>query len=380
MSVQFGFGTGIITPELPVVLAGFGARKGAVHEVRHDLEARAVVVRDGPVTLCLLVLDLLMLAADHADPVRAAVGRALGIPAGQVLTSCTHTHSGPSAAAATKRAGWPVQPGYLEILTAGCVTAATAAQAALEPATLAYGRDMLPDGLSVNRRDLPYDPRHAVLDVRRPDGTRIGSIANVGIHPVALGITCRAVSGDWVTTYRQRAEKATGAPSVLLPGALGDVNPGRDPHTHPDSTGNWDTAEELGSDVAAAVDDLLPRVADVGQTATIIARREVELRPSITLASILGAVPLRPVTVELIEWSLGGIRLVSIPGEAFHALGRAIERTRDERVLLAGLAPVWQGYLPAPFRTGYEETMSYGRRFVAPLRDLLVTPPDGPRS
>lgn len=376
MSVEVGFGRGVITPELPVVLAGFGERKGAVHEVRHDLEARAVVVRDGDETLCLLVLDLLMLAPDHADPLRAAVGQALGIPASQVLTSCTHTHAGPSAANRARRAGWPPPDGYLEILVAGSVAAASEAHGALEPATFAYARDALPDGLSINRRDLPYAPEFAVLDVLRLDGSRVGSIANVGIHPVALAPTCRAVSGDWVTTFRERSEASTGAPSVLLPAALGDVNPGRDPHTDADAGGNWAYAEELGTDVATAVDDLLGRTTDVGATAGVVARREVSLRPAVTLASLIGGVALRPVDVELVEWALGGIRLVSLPGEAFHALGREVERARDDRTLLAGLAPVWHGYLPAPFRKGYEETMSYGRRFVYPVRDLLLDRPE----
>lgn len=375
MSVQVGFGKGVITPLLPVVLAGFGARKGPVHEVRHDLEARAVVVRDGDVTLCLLVLDLLMLAPDHADPIRASVARTLGIAAGQVLTSCTHTHSGPAAANTSKRAGWPVPDGYLEILTAGCVEAARSAHAALEPATLWYGRDQLPDDLAINRRGLPYDPQFAVLDVRRPDGSRIGTIANVGIHPVALGITCRAVSGDWVTTFRSQVESRTGAPCVLLPGALGDVNPARDPHTDPEPDGNWETAARLGTEVGHAVHDLLDKVLAVGSEASVIARREVRLRTAPTVATLLTGQAFRTVEVELFEWALGGVRLVSIPGEAFHALGRAIERSRGDQVLLAGLAPVWHGYLPAPFRHGYEETMSYGRRFVTPLRELLVTGP-----
>lgn len=375
MSVEVGFGRGIITPEPPVVLAGFGGRKGPVHEVRHDLEARAVVFRDGDVTLCLLVLDLLMLTPDHADPLRAAVGRALGIPAGQVLTSCTHTHAGPSSAAKASRAGWPTPDGYLQVLSAGCIDAASAAHAAREPATFAYARDALRMDLSANRRHLPYDPEIAVLEARRLDGSRIGTIANVGIHPVALGMACRAVSGDWVTTFRQRGEQATGAPTVLLSGALGDVNPGHDPRPQPDGGGDWDGAEALGEGVAAAVALLLPRLRDAGDRARVVARREVVLRPAVTVASLLGGVALRPVTVELIEWALGDIRLVSVPGEAFHAFGRVVARARDDKVLLAGLAPAWHGYLPEPFRAGYEESMSYGRRFTKRVRELLVTPP-----
>jgi hypothetical protein len=77
-------------------------------------------------------------------------------------------------------------------------------------------------------------------------------------------------------------------------------------------------------------------------------------------------------SVELIEWSLAGVRVVSVPGEAFHAFGNAVEASRQAPVLLAGLAPVWLGYLPAPFGEGYEESMSYGEPFVTTLLRALT--------
>jgi len=373
--LKIGFGCAPITPELPVVLAGFGARKGEVNEVRDELEAHAVVVRSGSRTVCLLVLDLLLIGADHADPVRAAVATALGTSRDDVLTSCTHTHSGPAADAHLKRIGWPAPAGYVHRLVEGCVRAATSAAAAAEPAQLAFARAALPDGLSMNRRGLPYEPSYAALDVRRHDGSRIGSIAGVGIHPVALGITCRAVSGDWVASYRREAAASTGAPAVLLQGALGDVNPTRDPHTNPDPNGNWETARILGTEVADAVGDLLARTEDVAPTLDLVSHRVAPLRAGLTLPALIGGVAGRRVPIELHEWSLGGVRLVSVPGEAFHAMGRAIERARDDRALIAGLAPTYAGYLPAPFGKGYEEKMSYGKRFVARVMDLLVEVP-----
>ena len=82
----------------------------------------------------------------------------------------------------------------------------------------------------------------------------------------------------------------------------------------------------------------------------------------------------RTVPIELVEWAFGPVRLVSVPGEAFHALGRAIEdRAPDgSHVLIAGLAPEWHGYLPSPFRAGYEESTSYGRDAVAAIADALT--------
>ena len=370
-----GFGSAVITPPLPVVLAGFGARKEPAREVHDDLEVHAFVVTDGPTTLCLLVLDLLMLGPDVAGPIRAAVGVALGITPAQVLTSCTHTHSGPAATKSVRRIGWPMPEGYGQTLVDGCVAAATRARASREPAQLAYARASLPSDLSLNRRGLPYDPTYAIMDVQRPDGTRIGTVANVGIHPVALGISCLAVSGDWVTTFREQARAALGAPVMLLPGALGDVNPTRDPHTEPDPGGNWETARVLGEEVADCVTGLLPHATAVGGAIEVVARRLVRVRAGLTIPAVLAGVAGRAVEVELLEWSLGGIRLVSLPGEAFHALGRAVEQARDDRTLLAGLAPTWHGYLPAPFGKGYEEKMSYGRGFVRRVGELLTMVP-----
>ena len=80
----------------------------------------------------------------------------------------------------------------------------------------------------------------------------------------------------------------------------------------------------------------------------------------------------RQVSIELVEWAIGPVRLVSVPGEAFHELGRAIER-RGPHVLVAGLAPEWHGYLPVPFTDGYEESMSYGPEAVAAIAGALMT-------
>jgi hypothetical protein len=65
---------------------------------------------------------------------------------------------------------------------------------------------------------------------------------------------------------------------------------------------------------------------------------------------------------------------VSIPGEAFHELGRQIDERAGGKVLLAGLAPVLQGYLPVPYTDGYEESVSYGRDFVAAVAAALTAP------
>lgn len=369
--MRVGFGTAVITPAVPVQLAGFGDRHAPATSVHDELEARAVFLSDGETALCLVVCDLLGMSAAFADPIRAAVGAALGLDRAAVLTACTHTHAGPSAISGGERLGWPTPEGYADLLVERCVAAATAARDGAESAALHYHRAPLPAGLSINRRGLPYDPSFAVLDARRRDGTRVGAVANIAIHPVALGPGCLAVSTDWVGPFREAVEKGGGGVAVLLSGALGDVNPR--PHDHPAETGDFAEAAELGRAVAAAALDALGSAAPCGDGLRVLSSRVIDAPTGATALTMLLGVT-GPVAVELVEWQLGDVRLVSVPGEAFCAFGRAVEDARPGPVLLAGLSPVWQGYLPQPFGEGYEEGVSLGEPAVLAILNALTTP------
>jgi hypothetical protein len=227
----------------------------------------------------------------------------------------------------------------------------------------------------VNRRGLPYEPTFAVLDVLDPGGARLGTLANVAIHPVALGPECLAVSSDWVGPFRRALERRTGGTAMLLSGALGDVNP-HHVHRQGNDCGHdgFAEAEALGRQVAEGVESVLGEAAPIEASGPSVVRHrtvDVTLGSTLLTAGRTG----RSVQIELLEWSVGPVRLVSLPGEAFHALGRAVE-DRVERdgglVLLAGLAPEWNGYLPVPFTDGYEESMSYGRAAVAAIAHALT--------
>ena len=169
MPLVAGFGTAVITPPTPVQLAGFIDDQPAT-EVHDDLEVRAWFVRGEHGAVCLLVCDLLGMSPSFANPVRDAVGAALGLTRGAVLTSCIHTHAGPSTISGGHLLGWVTPDGYRELLVDACVTAARAAEAAAVPASLRAGRWPLPDGLSLQ----PPRPavRADVLGGRRARGRR----------------------------------------------------------------------------------------------------------------------------------------------------------------------------------------------------------------
>jgi hypothetical protein len=371
--LEAGFGTAVITPPTPVQLAGFIDDQPAT-EVHDDLEVRALFLRGEAGAVCLLICDLLGMSPGFARPIRDGVATALGLERASVLTSCVHTHAGPNTIEGGNLLGWVTPEGYRELLVERCVSAARVAATSSAPAGLRAGRWPLPDGLSVNRRGLPYAPTFAVLDVVDALGARLGTLANIAIHPVALGPECLAVSSDWVGPFRRALERRAGGTALLLPGALGDVNPH---HVHRQDNDCRDDgfaeAEQLGFKVAVAVETVLAEAEPVQAGGpSVVRHRTVE----VTLGSTLltrGRTG-RRVPVELVEWSIGPVRLVSVPGEAFHALGRAVEARVERdgaRVLLAGLAPEWHGYLPSPFTDGYEESTSYGPDAVAAIAHAL---------
>ena len=186
---------------------------------------------------------------------RHAVAAALGVERPAVLTACVHNHAGPSTLAGGHLLGWITPDGYGELLVERSVTAALAARAAAEPATLRAVRRPLPAGLSRNRRGLPYDPTFTVVDVIGEAGSRIGTVANVSIHPVRARARVPRGGDRLGRAVPAELERRAGGTAMLLSGALGDVNPCH-VHRQDNDCGadGFAEAEQLGRDVATVVD------------------------------------------------------------------------------------------------------------------------------
>jgi hypothetical protein len=390
--MRAGAAVASITPTPPVYLAGFGARTEPATDVLDPLEARALYLEDRDTPLVLVVCDLLGMSAGFSLPVRHAIADRLGLDMPNVLLSCTHTHQGPSAIAGSEAIGWPTPEGYADLLRGGCVRAAAAARDTSAPATVRYARSDLPDGFAFNRRAYPYEaPWFAVLDILGDD-ERIALLANLSIHPVLLGPDWYKVATDWVGPMRRALEAAHGGVCIELTGSLGDINP-TPPQGEPgDFYAPWATADATtayGQRLAEVVSAIVDRTEDLVPALRIVRAETLDVPVGGTAIAALHGEP--TMKVDLLEWEIGGdgrraerggqrdqggVRLVSIPGEAFHLLGREISSARGDRVLLAGIAPAWHGYLPHPWgEGGYEEGVSFGEEFARTVRERLVQAP-----
>ncbi|MDD8016043.1 MAG: neutral/alkaline non-lysosomal ceramidase N-terminal domain-containing protein, partial [Acidobacteriota bacterium] len=98
--VKVGLSEEIITPPVGVPMAGY-ARKSVSTGVHDDLYARSLVIEGADKTpVVLMTLGLVNFNFDNAEKIRAKVNAGTGIPAENILISCTHTHSGPDVGGA----------------------------------------------------------------------------------------------------------------------------------------------------------------------------------------------------------------------------------------------------------------------------------------
>ena len=359
--MRAGLGRAVITPELPVFLAGYGDRHDPATTVHDDLMAHVLVVEVDGARAALVTLDLLVLSRDFSEPIRARVAEIVGCGSDAVLTSCCHVHAGPSALTGTDAIGWPVPDGFREHLVARVAAAAEAV--ALEPVTAAFARVDLPDGVAINRRGHPLAPSAAVLAL-----DPVVTVANFGIHPTVTGPSNLAVATDWVGPFRRALAARTGRDALFLQGCQGDVNP---------ATTSWDdgdpavwspVVDAYATTLADAIATARPAALDIASISVQTRTLEVPIGATL-LQQLAGGRPTR--TVELVEWRLGALDLVAVPGEGFHAVEECVRERHGDPLLLAGLAPEWHGYLPRPYTEGYEEGLSLGPEAVSQLVDAL---------
>jgi neutral ceramidase len=366
MTLRAGIGTAIITPALPVYLAGYGDRREPANAVHDDLEARVLVLEESGTRCCLVTCDLLAMSRDFSDPVRAAVADIAETDVEHVLTSCTHTHAGPSTLTGTDAIGWPVPAGYRELLVARAGEAARLAMDTRTPVAASWSSGQFAGDVAVNRRGYDLAPRVETL-VLDP----LAVLVNFGIHPTVSGPTNHTVATDWVGPFRRAVEARTQYRTVFLQGCQGDVNPSitsweqGDPRT-------WSAAVDGYADrLATEVSGLIAHAAPIACSPVGVRRRDIRVPVGDTLlAQLAGGRPER--AIELLDWRLGDVRLVAVPGEGFHGLQHTITEPGQDAFLLAGLAPDWHGYFPVPYAEGYEEGLSFGPDAVRRIVDALT--------
>lgn len=377
MKLRAGAAVETITPKLPVRLAGYGARKHAAEEIADELTLRALWLAspdDAPV--CLLVFDVLALDSTWSRPIREAVAAALGIGVERVMTSCIHTHGGPSCQPGSAALGWTIQEGYQDALVAASVRAARAAAASPASVEPRIVRGSLPAGAGKNRRRREWSDAFVALSFVADDESVVANVANFGMHPVVTGPEHCVVNVDWVGPFRDSMADALGGTSIFLQGCEGDINPA-DTEWEVSAPDALKAAAVLGESMAASVSSALREAEPVDGDGIRVWSRRLSVPVGTTVLTVLNRSRKRQ-DVELLEWAIGDEHIVGVPGEATQGMQARIETARGTKPLFAGFAPSWHGYFAEPFRMGYEESMSLGRHATDAIGAALSTHPDEP--
>ena len=357
-----------ITPSRRVFLAGFS--RGRISEGVHDrLYASILAIGSDERYLVLASLDLIGLFKNFADEIRRSVADGFGVKPWEIILCCTHTHSGPDTIGLWGSDEYTsgVDDDYMEWL---CSALSEAILKALENTVKSYGRYSWiladPRGIVRNTRDRGLVDRY-LSSFRFIDesGRTIATIVNFACHPEVLSEDNRLITADYVHYLRSYIEDDVGGITVFVNGPLGGM-------LTPDvEARSFDEAERVGAGLARyfmscleyeeCVEDATIDLAyseltlPVSNPLFLEASRRGLLRRSITDGGIL---------TEVCTVKIGGISMVTIPGEALPRIGMELRSILDGRCkIVACLGSDEVGYIIPedswdPSR--YEESMSLG--------------------
>jgi hypothetical protein len=394
-----------ITPPLGIPMAGYYHERGA-DGVLDPLYSKAMVIESAGERTALVVLDLISIRRAITDNARAAIEKATGIRASNIMISATHAHTGPeltdpgqAAAGSTEQKRLVID--YSEALPSRIAQSVRLANERLQLAQLSVAESHCED-LTFNRRffmrdgsvgwnpgkrnpDIvmpagPSDPEAKLLYIERPGAggptQSIATYVNFTMHPDTCGGS--KISADWPGALGRVLAGYHGTNHVTLVanGTCGNLN-------HIDTSWAWPQgtpieqhriATILGASVFQAYKHLTPVAAgpiraksqfvelELPRTTpeeveeakqTLAATRDdhggnfmklVRSNRTLEVAARQG----KPYRVEVQVIAFGkDLAWVSLPGEIFVELGLAIKkRSPFPHTFLVELANDSVGYVP----------------------------------
>ena len=254
-----------ITPDGPIWMSGYAARKHPSEGILTDLWAKALALESTPGGRVVIVTtDVIGLPRPISELVAARVEKQYGLERARLLLNSSHTHSGP-VLRANLSAMYDLSPEddrrmneYSQKFTDALVSVVGAALGDLQPAQLFYGVGRA--GFAINRRERtpkgfriglnpqgPGDPEVPVLRVTTPDGQLRAVLFGYACHNTTLGGDFYQINGDYAGFAQLAFETAhAGAAAMFMELCGADQNP--------NPRGKVEHAEQYGKTLAAEVD------------------------------------------------------------------------------------------------------------------------------
>lgn len=212
--------------------------------IRDNLEANAMYISDGKLSVLIVSLDLIFLERRFVKSATELISSKTKIPAKNILLCCTHTHEGPYTYPLMFDA--PVDENYMNRLKNWLTEVAEESVKSAKPAMVGSGLGQAHVGFNrrvcwtngrhtmygdtsqpgFNGLEGPDDPRHAVLFALDEKKELIAILHNNTSHATCME-AANFASADFPGSARAKIRKCVGRgiPVLYLQGASGDVSP-----------------------------------------------------------------------------------------------------------------------------------------------------------
>ena len=288
-SLEIGIAVRDVTPDLPIWMAGYAARKRPADKIDHPLLVQALALKGSSGERFVFVsLDNCEVSRAFTAPVLRELDEKHGLKAGQVMIVSSHTHSAPVLEGTLETMyHYPDEDrervrNYSATLRRKLVEVVGAALADLKPSSLEHGVGKAT--FAMNRRVYRDD---AVVFGENPDGPVDWDVnvlkiqgTNNAVRAVLFGYACHGtsiagddfyiVSGDFMGYTRQQIES-------LYPGAVAMYLTGMGADSNPSPRGTLLDAKRHGIELAGAVLGVLNRPMRPVRGSLRLAFDEVEL-------------------------------------------------------------------------------------------------------
>jgi neutral ceramidase len=333
-----------ITPQKPVMLAGYASRKDLSQGVHDPISARVVAFEKDGKKLVLVSTDILGFYGGTAASMRKAIIEACGIQPSELFLSAIHTHGAPIVTLSAEKVH-ANNVEYTKTLETHLVAAVREALAGMAPAEIAVGsgsspvgvcrREFVKDADGTTKVQLGRNPsilldrEVQVLRIARPGAAQPAAVIFAyATHSTAMGPGNYLVTGDVHGLAEQFLEKHF--EGTIVPGfagASGNIDPWFRVLPKFNAEKGW-TPEVvlmgamLGEEVAHVLDGI-KKPSPSGPIKT--AFKTLSL-PGKRRADIDAATGGESAEFNLTVGRVGDVAVVGLGGEVFNEIGAAIKK------------------------------------------------------
>ena len=279
--LQAGVALSEISPKQGIALAGYPHHPRYNRGVHDPLYAACLVLDDGDTRIAIITMDLAMYVKKKVRVVRAAIVEKTGIPAGNIMICCSHTHSGPWASGmldleALEKEEKPDEE-FVALLHDKLVTLAV--EATQNPFTAKIGVEKgycgREQGVGGNRRD-PLgiaDPEVWTIGVQDSQGNWRVCLVKYALHPTFLHSDNFLVSADYPGYIRKYFQ--TVRPDMIFLFAQGTS--GNQSPRYFRSGKTFTEAERVGTAIGREADRILAEMTLSSEVSLLVKSTEADV-------------------------------------------------------------------------------------------------------